>query len=129
MSDENPLEELYVDESDINRERLSEALKDKIGIDQEKGSSVILSGFSDLTQSEKVFAFLLYRRAAFELDHLEEDELGVTSSELSEGTGVPEGTLRRTCSESNWIQNEEDKGGYFIPSFAIAQAVEEIDSG
>jgi hypothetical protein len=100
MSDEDPLEELYVDSSEINKERLSEALSGILGIDKDTGRSVILSGFSDLNQSQKVYAYLLSRRVAHELDRIDEDELGVSSSEMEDDIGVPPGTIRRYCSES-----------------------------
>lgn len=126
MTDEDPLEELYVDSSEINKKRLSNALSGIVGIDKDTGNSVILSGFSDLNQSQKVFAYLLSRRVAFELGHLEESQLGLPASEMENETGVPPGTIRRYCSESRLVENDESKGGYVIPDFAISEAIEEI---
>lgn len=127
MSDENPLEDLYVEEAEINKERLSNALLGKIGIDRDSGNPVILSGYSELSQRHKVFAYLLYRRAAFELGHIDEDELGVSSSRLSDETGVPEGTIRSYSSDTSLFESDESKSGYIIPDFAISEAIEEVE--
>lgn len=126
MADEDPLEELYVDSAEINKKRLSKALSGIIGIDRDTGKSVILEGFSDLNQSQKVFAFLLSRRVAYELGHIEEEELGLSSSDIENETGVPQGTTRRYCSESRLVESDDEKGGYVIPGYAISQAIDEI---
>lgn len=126
MTEEDPLEELYVDSSELNKKRLSEALSGITGIDRESGETVILSGFSDLNQSQKVCAYLLSRRAAVELGAIDESELGLSSPELEDESGVPQGTVKPYCSKSNFIDNSSDKGGYFIRDFAIADAINEI---
>ena len=126
MSQDDPLEELYVDKADINKERLTNALSDTIGIDRESGDAVMLPDYSDLSQSQKVFAYLLYRRAAHELGHLEEDEYGINGPDLSDASGVPQGTLEPVASDSPIIENESSKGGYVISEFAIPEAINEL---
>lgn len=126
MAEEDPLEELYVDSAEINKKRLSKALSGIIGIDRDTGKSVIREGFSDLNQSQKVFAYLLSRRVAYELGHVDESELGLSASEIENETGVPGGTTRRYCSESRLVESDDEKGGYVIPSWAISQAIDEI---
>lgn len=127
MSEDDPLEELYVDKADINKERLSEALSGLIGIDRDSGEAVMLPGYSGLSQTQKIYAYLLYRRVAFELGHLEEDGLGVSGSELSDATGVPKGTIQRVCPESPLIESDQSMGGYVIGEFAIAEAIDELE--
>ena len=127
MSENDPLEDLYVDKADINKERLSGALSDIIGIDRDSGDAVMLPGYSDLSQSQKVFAYLLYRRAAYELGHYEEDEYGVSGPDLSDASGVPEGTLKRVASETALIGSDHAKGGYVIGEFAISEAIDQLD--
>lgn len=127
MSEEDPLEELYVDKADINKERLSDSLSDIIGIDRETGDAVILSEFSNLTQSQKIFAYLLYRRATHELGHLDEGEYGMTASDLSDACGVPEGTLKPVAADSQYIESDMSKGGYIIREYAISEAISEVD--
>jgi len=126
MTGDEPLEELYVDSAEINKKRLSKALSDIIGIDRDAGKTVILQGFSDLNQSQKVFAYLLSRRVAYALGHVEESELGMSASEIEKETGVPQGTIRRYCSESRLVESDDEKGGYVIPSYAISQAIDEL---
>ena len=126
MTGDEPLEDLYVDSAEINNKRLSKALSDIIGINRDAGKTVILEGFSDLNQSEKVFAYLLSRRVAHALGHVEEYELGMSASEIEKETGVPQGTIRRYCSESRLVESDDEKGGYIIPSYAISQAIDEL---
>ena len=126
MVEEDPLEELYVDSAVINKKRLSKALTGIIGIERDTGKSVILEGFSDLNQSQKIFAYLLSRRVAYELGHIEEDEMGLSGSAIENETGVPQGTTRRYCSESRLVESDDEKGGYFIPGYAISQAIDKI---
>lgn len=127
MSEEDPLEELYVDSAEMNKKRLSKALSGIIGIDRDAGKTVILEEFSDLNQSQKVFTYLLSRRVAYALGHDEESELGMSAAEIEKETGVPQGTIRRYCSESRLVESDDEKGGYVIPSYAIAQAIDEIN--
>lgn len=126
MAEEDPLEELYVDSAEINKKRLSKALSGIIGIDRDAGKTVILEKFSDLNQSQKVFAYLLSRRVAYALGHVEDSELGLSAAEIEKETGVPQGTIRRYCSESRLVESDDEKGGYVIPSYAISQAIDEI---
>jgi hypothetical protein len=126
MIQDDPLEELYVDQADINKERLTNALSDTIGIDRESGGAVILPEYSDLSQSQKVFAYLLYRRVAQELGHLEENEYGINGPDLSDASGVPQGTLKRVASDSPIIENDSSKGGCVISEFAIPEAINEL---
>jgi len=126
MTEVDPLEELYVDSAEVNKKRLSKALSGIIGIDRDAGKTVILEKFSDLNQSQKVFAYLLSRRVAYALDHVEESELGLSAAEIEKETGVPQGTIRRYCSESRLVESDDEKGGYVIPSYAISQAIDKI---
>lgn len=120
--DEDPLEDLYVDKADIDKTRLRDALSGLLGIDRESGNAVMLDGFSDLSQSQKIIAYLLYRRVAMELGHVEEADLGISTSELNSKTGVPEGTISSNPF-SDLIQNDENRGGYLIPDYAISDAI------
>lgn len=128
MSEEDPLENLYVDSTEVNKERLADALSGIIGIDREDGKSVMLEGFYDLNQSKKVFVYLLSRRAAYELGDIDESNLGLSASEIEDETGIPQGTIRSYCSESQFVENSEEKGGYVIPGYGISQAIKEISS-
>jgi hypothetical protein len=126
MTEVDPLEELYVDSAEVNKKRLSKALSGIIGIDRDAGKTVILEKFSDLNQSQKVFAYLLSRRVAYALDHVEESELGLSAAEIEKETGIPQGTIRRYCSESRLVESDDEKGGYVIPSYAISQSIDKI---
>lgn len=112
--DEDPLEDLYVDKADIDKTRLRDALSGLLGIDQESGEAVMMDGFSKLSQSQKIIAYLLYQRVAMELGHVGEDELGISTSKLNSKTGVPEGTIWSNPF-SELIENKEEQGGVSHP--------------
>lgn len=122
MADEDPLEDLYVDKASIDKARLRDALDGLVGIDRDSGDPVMLDGFSELSQSQKIISYLLYRRVAAELGHIGEDDLGVSTSKINSKTGVPEGTIWSNPF-SDLIENKEASGGYLIPDYAISDAI------
>lgn len=130
MSEEDdPLKELHVDKNELNRERLSKAIKKYMGIDQETGDPHFRPPFNDLTKTDKITVFLLYRQAARALGHIEDENLGVTSKEISEETGINYSTVRGQISQLDYVKNEEDKGGYYLPPYGLEPAIKAIEDG
>ncbi|MFW5929195.1 MAG: hypothetical protein ACOCT0_02100, partial [Halobacteriota archaeon] len=86
--EEDPLEQLYLDKEEVNRERLSEVLQGKIGIDRETGEPYFLGGFGELNGKQKIVSYLLYRKAAVALSKLSDNEEGVESKRIADETGV-----------------------------------------
>lgn len=127
MPEDDPLEDLYVDETEINKERIRNALKGIIGLKRESGDAVFLSEYSNSSQQKKVLAYLLYRRVALEKGHIQDDELGITGSNLEEETGVPDGTFKPFFKDLAFVVNESEKGGYFIPDYGISEAIDMLE--
>lgn len=122
---EDPLEELYVEKDDFDRNRMYSALNGVIAIDRETGDPVF-KGFHELNAKEKLISYLLFRRSLLALDEIEEEDLGVTSSELEDEAGINAATVRSYNSQLSYIKRSEDAGGYVIPNHAIGEAIDEL---
>jgi len=114
MSGDDPLEDLYTNEDEFDRQALKEALEGVIKIDEDDGSPIRRPGFEKLNAKQSFAAYLLYRRAAAELGDIPDDELGATSAEVADEIDVSDSTLRNHTDE-DWLQNDESIGGYHIP--------------
>ncbi|MFC7044613.1 hypothetical protein ACFQH6_03555 [Halobacteriaceae archaeon GCM10025711] len=120
----DPLEGLYVDGDEFDRERLFNALQGIIGIDRETGNPVFQSGYTELDGRGKFTAQLLYRVAADALDELEDEDLGAPASKFSDPAGVSDRSINNYGEELKFVHHDEEKGGYYIPAFAIEEAIE-----
>jgi hypothetical protein len=102
--DHDPLEELLLDASKVDRARLARALNDILGIDAESGRVVLMPGFGRLSTRNKVLAYLLGRKAAMLLGRIAEEV--VDSKDVPRETGVPSGTVYpdlKTLHQANLI--------------------------
>ena len=127
MSGDDPLEDLYTNEDEFDRQALKEALDGIIKIDEDDGSPIRRPGFEELNAEQSFAAYLLYRRAAVELGDIPEDELGATSAEVVDEIDVSDSTLRNHTDE-DWLQNDESMGGYYIPGYDVDWAIELIEN-
>jgi len=127
--EKNPLEELYVDKDKIDQERLSEVLKDKIGIDQDTGDPYFFGKFEKLNKKRKIICYLLYRKAAVALNKISSEEEGVESREISNETGVNYQTVRSWLSKIDFIEKKDEKSGYHIPNYYLEKATEVLENG
>jgi hypothetical protein len=100
--EENPLADLYVDASEVDRERIRDAISGFIGIDTETAKPVLREGFSSLPSKKQFTALLLYRRALLSLDELDEDvTVGQGSAYFADLIGVDDSTIRHAA--TIWI--------------------------
>lgn len=127
-NDRDPLEELYVDKEEFNRERLSQTLKRYIGIDKETGDPVFRGNWSELDNKRKIVTYLLYRRAAVALGKIDEDNIGILPKKLAEEIGLNHNTIRSYLSQLEFAQNDKKRGGYFIPAYALEEALDTFES-
>lgn len=129
MSDEtdpDPLKRVVVDKEEVNRDRLADAIEGIIGVDDGSGEPVPLSGYHELGNKSKFVARLLARRAALALDFIEKDELGVSSGELANRMEPSDSTIQN-YGGLDFIDNDEEHGGYFIPGYAVEAAIEHLE--
>lgn len=127
MSSEDPLEDLYVDKDQLDKERLTNVLQSYVGIDQESGEPHFKKPYHNLSSKEKILVYLLYRKAARALGQLTEDEVGVTGKDIAEETGINYNTLRGQLSKIDLVKKEKKKGGYHIPTVNLVPAMEEVE--
>lgn len=128
MSEDNPLEDLYEDRDEIDRERLGEALKGIIGIDQESGDPIFHEQYYDLGNKEQFVALLLYRSAAEELGELDSNNQSESHEYFSQFLEVSGSAVRNYAGDLPFVESSPERGGYIIPDYSIAQAIDYIES-
>lgn len=127
MSDEtDPLQRIVVNKDEVNREQLADAIEGIMGVDNESGEPVPISEYHELGNESKFVARLLARRAALALEFIEESELGASSSELA-GRMEPSDSTIQNYGGLDFVDNDDDHGGYFIPGYAVETAIEYLE--
>ncbi|RYJ08285.1 hypothetical protein ELS19_17165 [Halogeometricum borinquense] len=125
--DKDPLEKVLVDKNEINRKQLADGIDGIIGVDKETGEPAPLPSYHDLNNRKQFVARLLARRASVALDRLADDEVGITSGEAEDVLPVSESTIQNYGS-IDFVQNDSEQGGYYIPAYSIDQAIEFIQT-
>ena len=125
-SENNPLERLYKDKEAFNQERLADALEGVIFIDPNNGDPIFEDGYRELDNKEKFVGLLLYRKAATTLGDIDEEEIGLRSSEVANHLPVSKSAVTNYASDINFVETAEEKGGYLIRGHAIPNAIEYI---
>jgi len=124
--EQDPLKRLLLDKNSINREKLTEALEDRIGIDQETAEPVFRADWQNLPNKHKTTYYLLYRKAVAALGKVKDENEGMSSRDISGATGVNYDTLRSILSRADYIEKDEEKGGYVIPGHSLERAIEVV---
>lgn len=117
MVNNDPLQKLVIDVTELDKEKLRSLLVDYLAISKE-GQIVVLPNFSQLSTTNKILAIVLARRAAHALGLSEKDL--ISPKEIEEKTGIPGGTVRRELGElrdKRLLINI--KGSYSVPNYAI----------
>jgi len=126
----DPLEDLYVDASNIDQQRIRDVLTDLIAIDRETGNPRFYQEFDELDTKRKFTAVLLYRRALAALDDLEDDgEIGKGSGYFADLLDVDDSTIRHNVGDLDFVTNEDEQGGYHVPAHNIKRAVDYLQEG
>lgn len=118
MDDNNPLQRLIVDAEALDKEKLASLITGNLGISQ-AGDVIILPGFNSLTTKSKILSILLAKKAAKVMGLIDTETTG--SKEITQKTGLPEGTVGRELAELKNARLIGNEGGYFIPDYAIHQ--------
>lgn len=126
--DDNPLEDLYVSKDEVDFEQLRNSLDGLIQIVKETGEPRPQPEFEDLSNKHQFVALMLYRRAAVELDHYDDDQVGANSNWFAEYIDVDNSRFSHYSSDLAFVENDGDRGGYYIPAFDIGEAIDAIDA-
>jgi hypothetical protein len=124
--EENPLEELHIDANEFDREALADFLKQYVAIDEDTGEPRFLGEYDDLGGEKQIVTVLLYRKAARDLGHYEEE--GLSSRALSEHVSVGKSTVSRHTKELEFVDNDGDRGGYFIIEPGLHTAIDFVEA-
>ncbi len=126
ISKDDPLKNLYVDKDDIDRLRLFLSLKDYMGIDKETGEPVFYEPYYNQNNEEKIILYLLYRRAAAALGHIDKSKIGIGARDLANRLNLEYEEVRDLLSEISSVNNDESRGRYYIPGDKIEESLHEV---
>ena len=125
MSDD-PLADLLLDASQVDRARLASALQGILGVDTETGRVVFKPGYGRLTTRHRVLAYLLGRKAAVLLGKAEEE--AATPKEICIDTGMPSGTVNPKLRELGRARlvSQTDVSEYYVAAHQLTQALQDL---
>lgn len=127
MTDIDPLEQLLLDEAEVDRTRLAQALSGILGVDSGTGRLVLKPGFNSLTARLKVLAFLLGAKAAHLLGRT--DTEAMTVKEVVDQSGMPRGTASVKLGElvaDRVVSQTGPRGAYYVASPQVLAALSEL---
>lgn len=122
VGDRNPLTNLLTSHADFDRSEMADTLDGLVQVYDGKVRPD--TGFTDLSTSDQVAAVLLARRAAVDLNQIEEPS--VETSQIGEYAGVTDTRIRQVTSQTDFIQNDDDSSGYHIPGFRVQEALDQL---
>ena len=127
--EDDPLSELYVDESLYDRNRLTNVLNQFVGIDSDDGSMVKKPEFHDLDDQSKVICYLLYVRVSHELGEIEESDLHQLPNPIAQNVGLREVEANEIAEDLSIVDGGATEDGEFrIPPSKIDRAVALLES-
>lgn len=126
---QDPLSDLLLDASEVDRASLANALRDILGVDNDTGRIVLKPGFSSLASRSKVLAYLLGKKAALLLGKADREEVAAKTIPID--TGIPSGTVHPKLKElrENHFVSQTDDGHYYIASHQLLDALDELERG
>jgi hypothetical protein len=115
---EDPLAELLISESELNRGKLLEVLKDFIRIDIETGHIIPISDYAYLNVWQRILITLLGAKALKALGKREKETLG--PKELSDISGINNNSVRSYLSQletKKMIMKLSSE--YYVPNYNL----------
>ena len=129
QNNDDPLTELLVDASEVDKRAIADALKGKLAIDAKTGRLLLISGFNALDSRKKLIAVLLGRKAAHLLGLI--DPEGISNKDIAGATGLPPGTVApslKSLRELRLVGQDTEKG-YLIPNPQLGAAITFLAGG
>jgi hypothetical protein len=125
---EDPLRDLLVDATTVDRDAIGSVLKGRIGIDSSSGRPVLSPRYNELDARRKVLSVLLARKAAHLLNLADNEPL--TNKEVVELSGLPPGTAApslKSLKELRLVSQDGTKA-YYVPNTQLNSAIEFINA-
>lgn len=123
MTDDNPLEDLYMDRNNIDQQQLRDALDGLIGVDKDSGEPIFLEEYYKLDNKTRFVAQLLYRKATVVLGDRSEEEQGAKSSAFAETLESSGSAVQNYAGELDFVENDESQGGYIVKPYHSSVAI------
>ncbi len=126
----DPLNDLFIDGTEVNRKLLADLLKNYIAIDKSNLDPIMLSPFHKLSVKLKLLVFLLYKKALLVTEKINLENEPEKPKSVSKITGVDFDSTRSYLSQlrSKGFIDKVPGGKYFVPSRALQKVAEEFNS-
>lgn len=124
---ENRFDDIFVDESAIDRKRVAAILNGYAEVGKESGRLVPSSAYDDLTAKDKILITLVAERAKEIRGDVESASLGPAT--ISERSGVAEGTVKpnvRELADDGLIYDGQD--GYSVEPPELKRIEERLEN-
>ena len=102
----------------------------RIYMDGDQYEITFTSAGQNLTVRHKLLIYLLTKKVLWDGGKIEME--GVPPSEIEEETGIPGGSIRPNLGklvDARLVQNNQEKGGYYVPNYALEKIKEELQHG
>lgn len=116
MTDQDPLRDLLVDATEVNRQAIVQVLKGRVSIDSATGRPVLMPGYAELDARRKVLVILLATKAAHLLELAESEFL--TAAQVIEESGLPGGTAHPSLKSLRELRlvGQDGSKAYHVPN-------------
>lgn len=123
---EDPMEELFVDRTEIDKQLLADRLKKYVSIDRKTTTLVPKEAFDKLGAKQKILCYLLYRKALLVTGKVTEEEEAVGAREINKLTGVNYNSVRSYLSQlrGEGLIDMKNGGKYFVPGYSLPKLEE-----
>lgn len=122
--EDDPLDELVVERSRVDKQRVARALKSILNVDTD-GEFVLRNKFWNLDNSRRVTALLLGRWVSHQKGMA--DSVTVPPSELAEETRATENSIRQYAADLEFLVRDNQSGGYRIRDHKIGDATKFLE--
>jgi len=117
-NEENPLEELLISQSELNKGKLLEVLKDFIRIDIDTGEIIPISDYAYLTIWQRIIVTLLGAKALKALG--KRDKETMSPKELSDKSWINYNSVRSYLSQLETSKTISKLGSeYYVPNYNL----------
>lgn len=127
MPEDDPLTELYSDESPYDRSQLASDLEAFVKIDPDSGNPVPQRGFGSLTPKEQAVVLLLYRKVAAELGEIQPDEEAVQMMWIDRNSKAEEPDVDGYPQQLEFVHRTDEEGSLFVPDHQVDDALGFLD--
>ena len=127
MASDDPLDDLYADDTPYDRERLVDTVGEFVQVDPDTGEPVQMAAFSDLDPKSQAVALLLYRQVAVELGEISDDDVAVDALWVDKHSDGEEFEIIDHLYDFEFTTDSDGTMGFYVPRNRIVTALDYLE--